>query len=295
MRSYNSDKLKLIIALLIYGTIGVVRKNIPYPSSFIAFARAAIGFLFLLCFRLITHQKIDRTAVKRNFKTLLLSGTLLGFNWLLLFEAYNYTSVAVATVCYYMSPVFLTLASPLLGERLTVRKLGCVAVALLGMVLVSGVLETGLYGLKGIILGLVSAVTYAVIVMLNKTLKDISAGDRTIMQLGISSIVMLPYVLLTENVAALEFTFAPVMLLLVAGIIHTGFAYTLYFGGIAGIPAQTAAVLSYIDPITAILLSVVLLREDMSAVSAIGCVLVIRAMLVSDIEPKKKKIPAAEQ
>ena len=95
------------------------------------------------------------------------------------------------------------------------------------MVLVSGVLETGLYGLKGIILGLVSAVTYAVIVMLNKTLKDISAGDRTIMQLGISSIVMLPYVLLTENVAALEFTFAPVMLLLVAGIIHTGFAYTL--------------------------------------------------------------------
>ena len=153
----------------------------------------------------------------------------------------------------------------------------------------------GLYGLKGIILGLVSAVTYAVIVMLNKTLKDISAGDRTIMQLGISSIVMLPYVLLTENVAALEVTFAPVMLLLVAGIVHTGFAYTLYFGGIAGIPAQTAAVLSYIDPITAILLSVVLLREDMSAVSAIGCVLVIGAMLVSEIEPKKKRIPAAEQ
>ena len=130
---------------------------------------------------------------------------------------------------------------------------------------------------------------------LNKTLKEISAGDRTIMQLGISSIVMLPYVLLTENLAALEFTFAPVMLLLVAGIIHTGFAYTLYFGGIAGIPAQTAAVLSYIDPITAILLSVVLLREDMSAVSAIGCVLVIGAMLVSEIEPKKKRIPAAEQ
>ena len=97
------------------------------------------------------------------------------------------------------------LASPLLGERLTARKLGCAVVALLGMVLVSGVLETGLYGLKGIILGLVSAVTYAVIVMLNKTLKDISAGDRTIMQLGISSIVMLPYVLLTENVAALDF------------------------------------------------------------------------------------------
>ena len=295
MRSYNSDKLKLIIALLIYGTIGVVRKNIPYPSSFIAFVRAAIGFLFLLCFRVVTRTWIDRAAVKRNLKTLLLSGALLGFNWLLLFEAYNYTSVAVATVCYYMSPVFLTLASPLLGERLTARKLGCVAVALLVMVLVSGVLETGLYGLKGIILGLVSAVTYAVIVMLNKTLKDISAGDRTIMQLGISSIVMLPYVLLTENVAALEFTFAPVMLLLVAGIIHTGFAYTLYFGGIAGIPAQTAAVLSYIDPITAILLSVVLLREDMSAVSAIGCVLVIGAMLVSEIEPKKKKIPAAEQ
>lgn len=143
MRFYNSDKLKLIIALLIYGTIGVVRKNIPYPSSFIAFARAAIGFLFLLCFRVVTRTWIDRAAVKRNLKTLLLSGALLGLNWLLLFEAYNYTSVAVATVCYYMSPVFLTLASPLLGEQLTARKLGCVAVALLGMVLVSGVLETG--------------------------------------------------------------------------------------------------------------------------------------------------------
>ena len=130
--------------------------------------------------------------------------------------------------------------------------------------------------------------------MLNKTLKDISAGDRTIMQLGISSIVMLPYVLLTENIGAIEFTITPVMLLLIAGIVHTGFAYTLYFGGIAGIPAQTAAVLSYIDPITAILLSVVLLREDMSAVSAIGCVLVIGAMLVSEIEPKKKRQSAAE-
>ena len=294
MKYNNSDKLKLIVALLIYGTIGVVRKNIPYPSSFIALARAAIGFLFLLCFRVLTRQRIDRVAVKRNLKTLLFSGALLGFNWVLLFEAYNYTSVAVATVCYYMSPVFLMLASPLLGERLTARKLACAAVALLGMVLVSGVLETGLYGLKGIVLGLVSAVTYALIIMLNKTLKDISAGDRTIMQLGISSLVMLPYVLLTENVAALEFSFTPVMLLLVAGIVHTGFAYTLYFGGIAGIPAQTAAVLSYIDPITAILLSVVFLREDMSLVSAIGCVLVIGAMLVSEIEPKKKLPPVAE-
>lgn len=282
-----SPRAQLILSMLIFGTIGLFRRAIPYPSSVVALVRSVIGLVFLLLVRAIRREPIDRAAVKRNLPKLLLLGAMLGTNWIFLFEAYNYTSVAAATMCYYMAPVFIILLSvPVFGEKITPRKGICAAVAVFGMVLVSDVLTTGLHGAKGLVFGLIAAVLYAVIVIINRTLKDISAEDRTIMQFAASSLVMLPYVLLTENLAALEAT-PRVLLLLIVGVVHTGIAYVLYFGSIAHVPAQTAALLSYIDPIVAVLLSLTVLREPMSPTALFGAVLVIGAMILSEITPKK--------
>ena len=254
-----SPRAQLILSMLIFGTIGLFRRAIPYPSSVVALVRSVIGLVFLLLVRAIKREPIDRAAVKRNLPKLLLLGAMLGTNWIFLFEAYNYTSVAAATMCYYMAPVFIILLSvPVFGEKITPRKGICAAVAVFGMVLVSDVLTTGLHGAKGLVFGLIAAVLYAVIVIINRTLKDISAEDRTIMQFAASSLVMLPYVLLTENLAALEATPRVLLLLLIVGVVHTGIAYVLYFGSIAHVPAQTAALLSYIDPIVAVLLSLLM-------------------------------------
>ena len=282
-----SPRARLILSMVIFGTIGLFRRAIPYPSSVVALVRAVIGLVFLLLVRALRRQPLDLAAIRRNGGKLLILGAMLGANWIFLFEAYNHTSVAAATMCYYMAPVFiLLLSAPLFGERLTPRKALCAAVAVFGMVLVSDVFSSGLHGARGLVFGLIAAMLYAAVVLVNRTLSDISAEDRTVMQFAAASLVMLPYVLATENVAALKPTPGALALLLIVGVVHTGLAYVLYFGSIAEVPAQTAALLSYIDPVAAVLLSLTVQREPMSPAALVGAVLVLGAMIASELEPK---------
>jgi len=290
MNTQLSDRGRLIISMLIFGTIGLVRRLIPFPSSVIVFARALIGFLFLLLLRMLRHERTDREAVRRNLGKLLLLGAMLAVNWIILFEAYRYTTVAAATMCYYMAPVIVIVTSPIIfKEKITLRKGLCALAAVCGMVLVSDVLTDGLHGTKGLLLGLAAAFLYASIIIVNRTLRDISALDRTIAQFAVASAVMLPYVLLTEDLTALDFTPRIVALLLVLGIVHTGFAYMLYFGSIPRVSAQTAALLSYLDPVLAVILSVTVLRESMSLPAMVGAAIVIGSMLLSEWEPAKRQ------
>ena len=283
---------KLTLSMVIFGTIGVFRRYIPLPSSLVAMTRGLTGMLFLLLVMVLRKRGMNRAAVRRKLGMLCLSGAAIGVNWILLFEAYNYTSVATATLCYYLAPMFVILASPLVvGERLTAKKLICVLAALLGMVFVSGVLEAGggSSDLKGVLLGLGAAVLYASVVLMNKQLGDVPAYDRTIVQLGSSAAVLLPYVLLTEDVGALSFTPATLALLMVVGIVHTGMAYAMYFGSLMELKAQTAAILSYIDPVVAVLLSALLLKERMSLLSGLGAVLVLGAAIVSELPNPRRR------
>lgn len=284
---------KLTLSMVIFGTIGIFRRYIPLPSSLVAMTRGLTGMLFLLLVMLLRRRSMNRAAVRRKLGMLCLSGAAIGVNWILLFEAYNYTSVATATLCYYLAPMFVILASPLVvGERLTAKKLICVLAALLGMVFVSGVLEAGggSSDLKGVLLGLGAAVLYASVVLMNKQLGDVPAYDRTIVQLGSSAAVLLPYVLLTEDVGALSFTPATLALLMVVGIVHTGMAYAMYFGSLMELKAQTAAILSYIDPVVAVLLSALLLKERMSLLSGLGAVLVLGAAIVSELPARRGRL-----
>lgn len=280
---------KLTLSMIIFGTIGIFRRLIPLSSGLVAMSRGLIGVLFLLLVMRLRGDGMDRAAVRRKLPLLCLSGAAIGVNWILLFEAYNYTSVATATLCYYLAPMFVILASPLvLREKLTLRKLACVSAALLGMVFVSGVLEaSGGAGLKGVLLGLGAAVLYASVVLMNKQLGDVPAYDRTIVQLGSSAAVLLPYVLLVEEVSIEAFTPGVIALLLVVGIVHTGIAYALYFGSLMQLKAQTAAILSYIDPVVAVLLSALVLREHMSLLSSLGAVLVLGAAVISELPNRR--------
>lgn len=280
---------KLTLSMIIFGTIGIFRRLIPLSSGLVAMSRGLIGVLFLLLVMRLRGDGMDRAAVRRKLLLLCLSGAAIGVNWILLFEAYNYTSVATATLCYYLAPMFVILASPLvLREKLTLRKLACVSAALLGMVFVSGVLEaSGGAGLKGVLLGLGAAVLYASVVLMNKQLGDVPAYDRTVVQLGSSAAVLLPYVLLVEEVSIEAFTPGVIALLLVVGIVHTGIAYALYFGSLMQLKAQTAAILSYIDPVVAVLLSALVLREHMSLLSGLGAVLVLGAAVISELPNRR--------
>lgn len=290
----NKAKLELIASMFIFGTIGIFVRHIPLPSSMIALVRGFVGAFFVLLFVYLKKSKLDKTAIKKNFVMLALSGAFIGINWILLFESYNYTTVATATLCYYMQPIFVILASPiLLKEKLTVKKVVCVAVALIGMVFVSGVLQTGIPALseaKGILYGLGAACFYATVVLMNKKITDISAYDKTIMQLGMGAIVLSPYVMLTQDFGAVTVSMTPSLwlLLLFVGLVHTGVAYALYFDSMKDLKAQTLAIFSYIDPIVAIILSALLLKESMGLYGVIGAVLVLGSTFISEMPEKER-------
>ena len=275
--------------MVIVGTIGLFTTNIAFPSSAIACARAVLGSLFILCVMLVMRKRPNLAAIKRNALVLLLSGGALGFNWILLFEAYKYTTVAVATLCYYMAPIFVIRASPfILKERLTLKKLLCSAGAVLGAVLISGVFAEGGADLRGVIFGLCAALLYAAIVLLNKKLVGIDGLERTLCQLGISAVVMTVYTLSTERFTASDFDAKTIILLLILGIVHTGVVYMLFFSAIGRLPAQTSSVLSYVDPVTAVICSALFLLQPMAWYQIVGTVLILGCSLAGEIKPSRK-------
>ena len=281
----TKEKGMLLSAMGIFGTIGIFVRYIPLPASAIAFCRAVLGLAFLLLVILLSRKKPDKSAIKASLPVLVLSGVAMGFNWILLFESYRYTTVATATVCYYLAPLLLLLASPLLGEKLTAKKLLCVGVALIGLVCISGITEGSLpkaEELMGIGFGLGAAVLYASVMFLNKKLPPMGAYDKTILQLASAAVVILPYLLLTENLADFSLTGFQAALLLVVGIVHTGIAYWMYFGSIKKLSAKTISVLCYLDPVIAVLLSAILLKEPMTPINILGSVLILGSALYSE-------------
>ncbi len=290
--SARRARAALVFSMFAFGTIGIFRRYIPLASGLLAMSRGFIGALFLLVLVVLRKQKLDREAIRGNLILLIVSGALIGFNWILLFEAYRYTTVATATLCYYLAPTFVMLASPfVLGERLTKRKLGCVVISFVGMVLVSGVLSAGFSGvgeLQGVLLGLGAAALYASVVLMNKRLGPIPAYDKTILQLISAAVVLIPYVIFAEKSSFAGSTPFVIFMLLVVGIVHTGLSYALYFGSMSSLPTQTVAIFSYIDPVVAVILSALLLKEEMTVAGIVGAGLILGAAIWGEMPEKEK-------
>jgi len=286
MAVLTQAKIKVLSSMLIFGTIGLVVRSIPLPSATIAMMRGVIGTPFLCIAMWCTRKRINFYSMRENAALLFVSSIMLGVNWLLLFESYCFTTIAAATLCYYFAPLLLVLFSPLFfRERITRRKILCVLAALAGMYFVSGPGGTAGNGgsFTGIILALAAAVLYAFIVIANKKLKNIGAYDKTIVQLMISALVLLTYNLASGNLDFSLLDSRGLIMLLVAGVLHTGVAYLLYFGSTQDLPSQSLAILSYIDPVTAVLLSALLLNEPFGIGTLIGAVLILGAAIVSEI------------
>ncbi len=289
--------ISLILSMTVFGTIGIFRNYIPFPSAFLAMARGFIGAAFILLFLILTKKGIDFSAIKKNLWVLLVTGAFIGINWILLFESYKYTTVAVATLCYYMAPIFVTVASAIFyKEKLTAKKLVCILSATVGMVLVSGVIsgeQIGSSQITGILLGLGAAVFYASVTLISKKVKDISSFDMTLVQLLTAAVVVMPYSLAFEKINLSNAGVTAFLLVFLVGILHTGIAYAMYFTSVKNLEAGKVAIFSYLDPIIAILLSVIILKEEMTLPTAIGAILILLSTLISEINflhfKKKKK------
>ena len=295
----RTAKLMLIAAMLIFGTVGLFVRLIDLPSSLIAFVRGAIGGLLLLPVLAVKNRQTEKKgpAPKKEWLLLALAGALIGLNWVLLFEAYRHMSVTVATLIYYLAPAFVILLTPfVLSEKPPKLSLILCIPALIGMVPVSGILNSGVRtDGSGLLIALGSAICYASAILINKKIVSIPTFERTVLQLFAAAAVVLPYVLVTGGLKPLFTADAKTLvLLLTLGAVHTGAAYALYFGAIPKMPPQDAALLSYLDPVIAILLSALILKEGFGWPELIGTVLILGAAIVNELFSAKAQTPAAD-
>lgn len=277
------------LAMLVFGTLAPFVRRIAVSSAELALYRAILGAALIGIYLLTTKKTLPRGS-RREYLLLLLSGAAMGVNWILLFEAYRYTTVSTATLCYYFAPVIVTALSPLLfREKLTARQLLCFAMATVGLVLITGMERGG--SVKGVLFGLGAAGFYAAVVLLNKYIRGIDGIQRTFFQFLAAIAALIPYVAFTGGITLSRLDAVGVICLLTVGLLHTGVTYCLYFSSLKALPGQRAAILSYIDPLTAVLVSVTLLREPLTLPQALGGALIL-GFTLWNLLPERTKQPS---
>lgn len=290
MKSENRARLMLIASMTIFGTIGLFVRNIPLASAEIALYRAVMAAILIGGYLLVSRQKISFGKMRKEIPLLLLSGMAMGINWILLFEAYKYTTVSAATLSYYFAPVIVTAVCPFLfKEKMTAKQLICFVMSTIGLVMITGVGDGtgGGNDLVGILFGLGAAAFYATVILLNKFIKQVGGIHRTFLQFLAAILILLPYVLLTGGVQIGSLNGIGWGSLLVVGLIHTGVTYCMYFTSLKELSGQKAAILSYIDPLVAVLMSVTILGEKMTLWQVIGGSLILGFTLWNELPHKK--------
>jgi RarD protein len=286
------SKIQFILSMMIFGTIGLVVRYIDLSSSERALLSSFIGCLFLLLilFLIKKNIKISWKLVKSNALFLVISGIALGGNWIFLYQSFDHTTIANATLGYYFAPVFVMILSPLvLREQLSIKKMLCIGVAIIGMLMIlgEGVSASGSDDLLGLSFGLIAAAFYAALLLLNKFIKDMGKLELTIIQLGITTLLLMPYVFLTSGFGIFEVSSSSIPFILILGIINTGIGFWLFFSGMEGLKGQSIAMLSYVDPFVAILISAMILQEQMTIFQMLGGILLLGSTFISEIRSVK--------
>ena len=283
-KSFNS-KILFVVSMFIFGTLSIFVKKINLTSGEIALYRAVLAAFVIGIYLLISKQKINVFDYKKELILICISGIAMGFNWVFLFEAYNYTSVSIATLSYYCAPIIVTILSPLIfKEKMSMKKWICFIMSTVGLILITGIGElNNRNNLLGIVFGLLAATLYATVILLNKLVKKLGGIQRTFIQFLSATVILIPYVILTSDINIVGMNGTSWIYLLIVGIIHTGITYCLYFTSLKEIHGQQASILSYIDPLVAILISVVILEETMTIAQIIGGSLILIFTLINEI------------
>jgi len=286
MLKQNKARLMNISSMAIFGTIGLFVRNIAVSSGELALYRALLASALIAVYLVITKQHIPFKLIKKSLPLLLFSGVAMGINWILLFEAYKYTTVSLATLSYYFAPVIVTSVCPFLfKEKLSTKQIVCFILSTVGLVMITGIgeIESGSTHFIGILFGLGAAVLYATVVLINKFIQDVDGIHRTLLQFIAAIITLTPYVALTSGVTLYLLDGIGWICLLTVGIIHTGITYCMYFSSLKEIPGQKAAILSYIDPLVAVFISVTILGESLTLWQAIGGAMILGFTLWNEI------------
>lgn len=284
-----SDSLKYFISVFLYGTLGFFLSFINVNSEFVVFCRGLFGCLFILCLLAIKGQKIDFVAIKKNLKYLIISGLSLGLNEIMLFIGYKY-AVSLASLGNYTAPISIIIISAILyKEKVSFKQGLCILASFVGIVFLSGVINGSNNDIRALIFGLIGSIGFIILVFMNKKIEDIGPYDKTLVQLTFSSLTTIPLILINKSYL-ISYDVKTISILLMLGIIHTGFAYSLYFDSIKTLSPIKIAIIGYVEPVMSVLIGALFLKESMDVFTIIGAILILGSAIVSELLNNKKEL-----
>lgn len=271
MKNYT----KHIISLLLFGSNGIIANNVNVSSYEIVFWRTMMGSLLLVSIFFLTSHKPTFMQHKKDTFYIVISGISMGASWMFLYEAFSQIGVSIATLIYYCGPVIVMVLSPILfNEKLGVENVISFVAVFIGIFLINGESSGQSINKWGIFCGLMSALTYSLMVIFNKKSQKVTGLENSVIQLVVSFITLSIFMIFKTGFHFYAGGFDWLHLIII-GIINTGIGCYLYFSTIANLPVQSVAILGYLEPLCAILLSFFLLGESMTFVQSLGAVLII--------------------
>lgn len=270
-----------VLSMLIFGSNGLLAAHISLPSSQVVLLRTLLGGAVLSALVLL-RGGFDRAAVRAELASLLLGGAALGANWVALFGAYRLLNVSLATLIYYVGPMLILLLSPLLfREKLGGAKIAALCLVAVGLVCISGSIALGGLSTAGLAVALASALLYAALIVFNKRITRTGGLQTAAIELDVAFVVVLLYVLLTGGLQRPQVSDLP--FIAVIGLVNTGLAYFLYFSGLQKLSGQSVALISYVDPVSALLFSALLLGEMLTPLQMVGAVLILGGAMFGEL------------
>lgn len=283
----KTSYLKYIFALLLFGSNGIVASLIHLSSYEIVLLRTLIGSLLLIAIFFIAREKLTFYKYKTQSIFLAVSGIAMGTSWIFLYEAYDEIGVSLASLAYYCGPVIVMILSPFLfGEKLTRIKVCSFLVVLVGIFLVNGTAFENGVSIWGLACGLLSAVCYSLMVMFNKKAKDITGLENSMLQLFVAFLTVAIFVGIKQGYR-MEIDTQSIIPILVLGLLNTGIGCYFYFSSIGKLPVQTVAICGYLEPLSAVLFSVIFLKETMLPIQIIGAVLIIGGAMLGEYRKRQ--------
>lgn len=293
-------KIMLIVAMSLFGTVGIFVKQVDLPPQEIVFYRVTFGLIALLLFFAVTRRRFDFSFLNKsddagtpydpvkNRIFILIGGISLAGGWLFLFNSYNYTTVAIGTLVNYIEPCIIMVAGVIIfREKVTKLRVLFFSLSTLGLVLV--VLGGGSGGVSpniflGVASGLTSAVFYAANVIAIKQVKGGGGFETTIGQLAVAFVVLLIYNSFTCGIDITGLPAKQIICLVIIGMFHTGIVYSAYITSLPYVKAQEIAVVSYLDPFFSVLSSAFILSEPINLTEWIGAAMVIGFMVLGELK-----------
>ena len=292
MRNSVPAGAKMVTAMAIFGTLAPFVRQIALPSGELALYRALIAVAVIGLYLAVRKDRLPWAQLKKELPLLFASGAAMGVNWILLFQAYRYTTVSIATLSYYFAPVIVMIVCPILfREKMTLRQVLCFAMSTLGLVLIIGLGAPAAEQahLKGVLFGLGAAVFYASVVLMNKGIRRAAGLHRTVLQFLAAIVVLVPYVVCAGGFHPGALSGVGWGCLLIVGLVHTGLAYCLYFSALKDLRGQETAILSYVDPLVAVGVSVLVLGEGIGSLQLLGGALILGFTLWNELSSAKEK------